>query len=236
MELKTAVCDDEPVICSEIKDKFMNYRPGYHVSLFRSGADLLRSCLEYDLILLDIEMPEPDGMRVAKQLRGSGFNGFIVFLTSHAELMQEAFKVSAFRYLTKPIDEADFLEMLTECEKALSNKKKIIVELPGATILLGTDDIICFETYGNFTCIHTRTDHIETRKPLKYWMSQVEPEQFYQTYKSCYVSLRYIKSIEHDMVNLYYMNRPLPLSRRKYAGLKQTFCDYISKYARYLHE
>lgn len=236
MKLTVAVCEDEAIISREIKEKILQYRPEYHIVLFQSGAELLHSDPTYDLILLDIEMAAPDGMRVAKQLRDTGFTGFIVFLTSHTEYMQDAFKVDALRYLTKPIQEADFFEMLLECEKRLSDKRTIVVELPSATILLNVDDIICFETYGNFTCIHTKTDHIETRRPLKYWISQVDPEHFYQIYKSCYASLRYIRSIEHDAVNMYYMNRPLPLSRRRYAGLKQTFFDYIGKYSRYLHE
>ena len=104
MRLKVAVCDDEKIICNEIKKRLLEIRPEFEVLLFSSGDELIKSDKNFDLIFLDIEMPQLDGMETAQILRKNHKNEYIIFLTSHSELMAEAFKVKAFRFLEKPIE------------------------------------------------------------------------------------------------------------------------------------
>ncbi len=112
MRLKVAVCDDEKIICNEIKKRLLEVRPEFEVSLFSSGDELIKSDKNFDLIFLDIEMPQLDGMETAKVIRKNHKNEYIIFLTSHSELMVEAFKVKAFRFLEKPIELNTFREVL----------------------------------------------------------------------------------------------------------------------------
>lgn len=231
MNLKVAICDDEKVIADDIEKKLLQYKPDYTVDVYLSGEKLLTAGKEYDLIFLDIEMPEMRGMDVAKELRNREYDGNLVFLTSHTEFMPEAFKVKAFRFLQKPIQDSDFEETLNESEKEIINHKKILIHTVEGTKLLSIRDIIYFETVRNYTYIYTKQGEIETRKTLREWMDIVGNEHFYQTHKSYAVALRYIETISSDGIIMKYSNGKIPVSRRKMKEMKDAFFIYVKKYA-----
>lgn len=231
MNLQIAVCDDEPIIANDIRERLLQYKPDYVVDLYQSGKELLGTKKEYDLIFLDIEMPEISGMEVATELREREYEGNLVFLTSHTEFMPDAFKVKAFRFLQKPIVDAAFQEAVDEAEKEIMNYKKILVHTTEGTRLLSIKDIIYFETVRNYTYIHIKQGEIETRKTLREWMERIGSEHFYQVHKSYVVALRYIETIASDGITMKYANDKIPVSRRKIKEMKDIFFAYVKKYA-----
>ena len=66
MKLHIAICDDEPIFCKEIKKKILEIRPEYEADIFFSGKELLETSAYYDMVFLDIEMPEQNGMETAR--------------------------------------------------------------------------------------------------------------------------------------------------------------------------
>jgi len=72
---------------------------------------------EIDLILLDIQMPGPDGLRLAERLRGLPQPPAIVFVTAHAEHALQAFELEALDYLTKPVRLDRLNAALARCVK-----------------------------------------------------------------------------------------------------------------------
>lgn len=234
MKLEVAICDDDSIIREELLKKISILRTDYNVETFRSGIDLLQSPLGYDLVFLDIEMPEVDGMQVATRLREMKFDGYIVFLTSHTEYMPDAFKVKAFRFLKKPINDDDFEETIRESEKEILNEKKIIVSTSEGTKLVDIKDVIYLETVRNTTFIVTKQGEIENRKPLKEMLEILGTEHFIQVHKSYAVALRYIDSIDNNEINMKYTKLQIPISRRKISEVKSAFFDYARKYALYM--
>lgn len=66
LRLHIAICDDEPIFCKEIKKKILEIRPEYETDIFFSGKELLETSAYYDMVFLDIEMPEQNGMETAR--------------------------------------------------------------------------------------------------------------------------------------------------------------------------
>ena len=58
MKLKAAICDDEIIIAKEISHGLSRLCPDYSIDIFTNGNDLVNSTERYDLVFLDIEMPE----------------------------------------------------------------------------------------------------------------------------------------------------------------------------------
>ena len=104
-KLKTLIVDDEPlavermqVICAKIGELQV-------VGTASDGAQALRliEALEPDLVLLDMTMPEVDGMSVAKALTDKAQSPAIVFVTAHDNYAVEAFDLEAVDYVLKPV-------------------------------------------------------------------------------------------------------------------------------------
>lgn len=231
MKLQIAICDDEKIILENIRERLLQYKPEYAIDLYQSGKKLLEAKKEYDLIFLDIEMPEMDGMKVAVELRNKKYDGHLVFLTSHTEFMPDAFKVKAFRFLKKPISDTDFTEMLEESEKEIIDNKRIVIHTSVGEKMLNIKDIICLETVRNYTYVFTKSGEIETRKSLQEWLNILGNEHFCHVHKSYVISLRYIEKIDDEGIAMKYMDMRIPIARRKTSEVKKIFFEYVRKQA-----
>lgn len=232
MKLHIAICDDESILCKETKKKILEIRSGYEIDLFLSGKELLAAPLKYDMIFLDIEMPEQSGMEIARDLRKQNYKGHIIFLTSHVEFMQESFKVRAFRFLTKPINMDELEETLKESEHEIFENEKIAVDGFGTETLVSIRDIVYIEAMKRNTVLHLTDKNVETPYSLKYWLEKLSENDFCQVHKSFIVSLNYIMQVETDEVILRGGDYSIPLSRRRHGIVKQTFFNYIKQHAR----
>lgn len=234
MQLKIAICDDEEIICNKIREQLKLINSSFDITIFNSGEQLLDSKNTFDLILLDIEMTGLSGIKTAELIRKRKNNEFIIFLTSHSEFMPEAFKVKAFRFLCKPLEMDKFNEAICEVEKEILNNKRIAINEKGNVEFINIQDIIYIEAYGDGTYIYTKNDVLESNRQLKYWMSELGTEHFFQTHRAYIVALRYIKKLNNNEIKMNYISHLVPISRRNHAALKDTLFAYIKKYARFI--
>ncbi len=234
MELKVAVCDDEINLAQIVKQKILQFRESEEIEIFTSGEELLSSSLDYNIIFLDIEMPKQDGMQVAKCLLERGYEGQIVFLTSHSEFIQEAFKVKAYRYLFKPIKDEQLREVITSTEAELAETRVMITVNKDRVESVRLKDIIYLEAARNKTFLVLKTGEMECNKPMKEIFEMLGSSEFIQIHKSYVVSLRYIKKIGQKNLQLEEVIPELPLSRRKKAEVEEKYLQYVKKHAVYL--
>ncbi len=234
MELKVAVCDDEINLAQIVKQKILQFRESEEIEIFTSGEELLSSSLDYNIIFLDIEMPKQDGMQVAKCLLERRYEGQIVFLTSHSEFIQEAFKVKAYRYLFKPIKDEQLREVITSTEAELAETRVMITVNKDRVESVRLKDIIYLEAARNKTFLVLKTGEMECNKPMKEIFEMLGSSEFIQIHKSYVVSLRYIKKIGQKNLQLEEVIPELPLSRRKKAEVEEKYLQYVKKHAVYL--
>jgi DNA-binding LytR/AlgR family response regulator len=235
MTYKIAVCDDEQIFIDDVVAKLKEQSEQCEISEYTSGEELSDSPLDFNIIFLDIEMVGINGINTAFSLRERKYDGMIIFLTSHTEFMPDAFKVKAFRFLDKPLDDEKFNEAFTEAKKEILNAEHILLsDRSGKKIYLKLTDIVYLEAYGDGTYIYGKTGSVyDTDKPLKYWKEQIGSEHFYQIHKSFIVSYLYVSTIlKSDQVVMKVVERPLDISRRNVVPFKNGFFDYIKKYAK----
>ena len=108
MIYQLAICDNElelhNEICKELEMAAVRCNAEIHVTAFTSGAE----CMEYlekgnvvDVLFLDIDMPDMNGIEVARKIREWDGRQLIVFLTSHADYVFDTFEVQPFRFIRK---------------------------------------------------------------------------------------------------------------------------------------
>lgn len=235
MTYKIAVCDDEQIFIDDVVAKLKEQSEQCEILEYTSGEELLDSPLDFNIIFLDIEMTRINGINTAFSLRERKYDGMIIFLTSHTEFMPDAFKVKAFRFLDKPLDNEKFNEAFSEAKKEILNMEHILLsDRSGKKVYLKLTDIVYLEAYGDGTYIYGKTGSVyDTDKPLKYWKEQIGSEHFYQIHKSYIVSYLYVSTIlKSDQVVMKVVERPLDISRRNVVPFKNSFFDYIKKYAK----
>ena len=126
--LKIAVCDDEKYYREQIHAQLLLYlkarRLDASVDLFSSGKEFLadrENLVGYDIVFLDINMEDIDGIQTAMEMRKFQSETCIVLVTAFLNYALEGYKVGAVRYIMK-----DALEMqMTECMDAVLKKMQI---------------------------------------------------------------------------------------------------------------
>lgn len=232
--LRIHVCDDEKKVYESVYDILKEaakeeFYALYELFYFPSGEELLEHGTDCDILFLDIEMPEMDGIETARWLRKKGADCIIVMLTGNTARFKEAFKIGALRYVTKPIDKEELLEALEDAKKRLVGRRELVVEEKGDSYSITEKNIIYLMADRNRTILYTK--HRDFRSPLgiREWAEMLDERLFFACHRSYLVNMEYIRNLSEKEVRLKTGER-IPVSRRRY---KEFFHQLISYETRF---
>ena len=97
--MKWAIVDDQIEYLSIIKTIIQELKPYIEIDIYESGQAFLKYSDLYQLVFLDIDMPDLDGLKVARMLRSYDLN--IVFITSYSDKMIDAFGKNVIGFVLK---------------------------------------------------------------------------------------------------------------------------------------
>ena len=166
--MKIAICDDEKIFLDSLEEKIYGIlsKLDCEVIAFGSAEALLSSSMDYDLIFLDIEMGELDGMGAAKKIRETDFETPIVFLTSHIEMALEGYEVNAFRFLKKPVEEEKLRQTLQDIQLMKASHKGVLIKAGGEEVVVIPSEVLFLESDNNNVRIITSSGSYTTRLKL----------------------------------------------------------------------
>ena len=97
------ICDDESRILSDITEKVKSELAGAEISMFSNGVKLLERLSEArcDILLIDIDMPEFNGLEIAERLGALSEKPLLIFVTSHDELVYDSLQFHPFGFVRK---------------------------------------------------------------------------------------------------------------------------------------
>ena len=105
--MRIAICDDEQVIREEINAMLDEFFAANNmtcaVDQFPTGESFVKVNGDYDLVFMDYQLTDGNGIEFAKRVREENAKIFIIFSTSFQEHVFESFTLDTFRYLVKPI-------------------------------------------------------------------------------------------------------------------------------------
>ena len=119
---------------------FMLKTSGYRVKIYASGPELLKEReLEPGCILLDVRMPEMDGLAVQRRLRDNGILYPVIVMTGHGDVgtSVQAMKLGAVDFIEKPFEKAVLLEALEQGLDRLAQSHRTVQRAENARARLG---------------------------------------------------------------------------------------------------
>jgi DNA-binding LytR/AlgR family response regulator len=118
--VRVLIADDEPVARDILREHVESTAGLKLVGEAATGGETVARILELtpDLVLLDLEMPERNGLAVVRSLRGAP-GPLIIFVTAHDRHAVEAFEVGAVDYLLKPVRRERFEKAIEKARKQL---------------------------------------------------------------------------------------------------------------------
>ena len=233
--IKFAICDDEPLMAQALAGHLADYMKeksmtAYSVSNFSDGRTLLESAGSFDVIFLDIQMEQPDGMETARLLRRRGDHSLLVFVTVLKELVFDAFQVEAYDYLLKPLDSARFKQTMNRVLRSLEQRtaEDIVIQRgTGCEVVLLSDIVYC-EVLGRKIYLHksdgTVSDYYDKLEDLE---RRVDG-RFFKCHRSYLVNLDYVRGCQDGQVLLFQGER-IPASRLRERELTQALLRYMKE-------
>ena len=235
MELSIAICDDEKVeidYLTGLVSKWANAQNiSVHLEKFYSAENFLFAYKEevsVDILLLDIEMKELNGVELARKIRCDNETIQIVFITGYPDYVAEGYDVSALHYLVKPVSGGKLFEVLDRAVKRLSKKEaSLLIDTSKGMVLLELSDIVYIEAFDHTLEVYTKNDGCTVKMPLKKFEEKLTGN-FIHCHRSYIVNLAYIKKITRINV-VTDAGKALPLSRRLYAEVNRAMMEYLTR-------
>nr|MBQ8253187.1 response regulator transcription factor [Lachnospiraceae bacterium] len=226
-----AIVDDETifrVLTRKKLEEVMTKLPFcFEVEEFSSGKQFLAARKEYDIVFMDIAMPEISGLKTAQQYRESCPKGILIFLTAYEEYIKEGYKVNAFRYLGKQDPPDDFFEAVKSAVLLLQTEQKMKFQLVnGGEIFLALEDIVYMEAQARSVMIHTKEKEIlPIRSKISDLTEILEKKGFYLVHRAYLVNMRYARScIANEVV--FSTLETVPISERRCAEFKKKLAEF----------
>jgi DNA-binding LytR/AlgR family response regulator len=178
--------------------------------------------LEPDIVFLDINMPEMDGIKAAHALSGQAH---IVFVTAYDQYAINAFDQGAIDYLVKPVEPdrialacrrlrerlqqkpdpvSDLLEQLSQRLGSGGVKPREYLRWVQASVganirMIPTSDILFFRAEDKYTRVQTESFEALIRKPIKELIDELDPKEFWQIHRSTVVRIDAVSQVSRNL-------------------------------------
>ncbi len=230
---KIAVCDDDSFFLKNFSKLIATVYNGDSraIDCYTNPRELISSETKYDLIFLDIEMPEINGIELACNYRRN--EAIIVFVTNMESLVFDAYNTTeTFGFIRKSHLKEDFSLIIKRINKKVSSTASIAVKNGNRIIKIRCSEIIYIEKSVNNVIIHTRNGVFSERNTITELEETLSQYGFERCHIGYLVNPDYIHYIDSTQVVLNNYER-IPLSRRNVKRLKSVFTmrsDHSERY------
>lgn len=233
--IEIAICDDEIVITSKIENilEELSEEMGIKVEIdvFYDGKTLvnyIKDGKKYDLIYMDIEMREQDGISAASEIREIDKNVFLIYITSHESFAKDVFELNAYRFITKPIDLGIFRKYFEAVKDELTIRPQYFrYQYNKVVYRISLDEIIYFQSDSRVTYIITENGSKKCYGKLNDIECRLLQSNivFFRIHQSFLVNPQYIIAYFYDSMELR-DGTTLSISENRRKKVSELFCTF----------
>ena len=237
--LNIAVCDDDIQITGKMETLLKKISRKYFIDVetevFWKGESLTERMITencFDIIFLDIEMGEEDGISVARRIRAVDNKVLIVYVSSHDSYMKDSFEVRPFQFLVKPVAEKQLAECFKAAYEEITREDyyfRYHYQRTNHKILL--QDIMYFESCKRKVFIVTKDKTYEFYGKL----NEIEKSlgncklTFLRVHQSFLVNYKYVFKLSYDFLELE-NGKNISISEERRKKISEQYCSIGDTY------
>lgn len=230
--MKILICDDEQTYLNTLRIHVEEYMQNRHV-LYTITALLDAAQLPkeeaFDLVFLDIQMPNIDGITLAKQLRERNPKLALFFVTNYDEYQDDAMDLQAFRFFEKPFNVNRLYAGLDKAMEYIDGSYvDIYLSENAAQQRVIADDIIYVTREGRKVSVITTIRELCVAEKFDDLCAKLPQSFFYPVHKSFFVNLHYVDRYTYTEL-LLTNGVHIPIAPRKQSAFHKFWFEYLRR-------
>lgn len=234
--MRIAICDDDKDFIRNMEKLLKQASKGVDITVasYSTGEKLLEDYRDrhicYDVIFLDIMLPDMNGIALGKQLKELEEDMLLILLTNYEQYAVEGYEAKAFRYLLKPIDENLLKNVLADIKKERSRRQWIRISTNGEEVLVPLSKVLFLEAKEKYTTIYIDGQSYLSRMSLNQYEKQLGSRGFCRIHRKYLVNLCNVTRWNARRVEA--GGHMLPISRRKEKEFREQLYGFLEKGSR----
>jgi DNA-binding LytR/AlgR family response regulator len=200
--VRVLIADDEPIAREILREHVDSIAGLEFAGEASTGAEAISRIFDLrpDVVLLDLQMPELDGLAVVRSLSGDG-KPLIIFVTAYENHALAAFEVGAIDYLLKPVRRERLEKAIEKARRQMKppapneSLRKIVGRRGSDLYLLDPAEIVAFQADGELVHIISTSQRYLSDHSLKSLGEKLEPSRFRRIHRSTIINTDHIRKI-----------------------------------------
>lgn len=206
--IKIAICDDDSIFIYELKRyikdiQIKNNLINVELSVFDSSRQFLNyieSGQRFDIVFLDIIMPDIDGVSIGKKIR-SLFDTILIYMSSSSEYFIDIFGVKPFGFILKPLNYDNVKRVFFTVYEELFNSNSFYeFRNNKSKVRVKYGDIIYIKSYGRKVILKTKYEEYIFYGKIRDIYEELQYFKFMWIHKSYIINYTHISKMGYDHV------------------------------------
>jgi len=231
--IRIGIVEDDPASAALLVDYLRRYESEhgeqFTVRRFADGEEVVAAYRpDFDILLLDVEMPGLDGFSAAEQIRQVDPEVVLIFITNMTQYAIKGYEVDALSYVLKPVPYFAFSQEIKRSVARLRRRSAdyLLLTVEGGLVRVATDDIVFLESQKHRTTVHTVDGKHSVVGPLKGFEEQLAGKTFFRSNSGYLVNLRHVLGVSGSSA-LLVGGHDLLISRSRKKAFLAALTDYL---------
>lgn len=230
--MRIAICDDEKeyrkIILEYVTEYFKEHLIDLETYEFGSGEELLSSNKTYDIVFLDIEMNEFNGIQTTKELNIRSKNTIIFVVTAYQKYLDDAMDLNVFRYIDKPIQAKRLYNGLDKAIDLINNNEITFKTRNDGIVTIHKNDIIYVEVKRKTVYVNTIEKQYVAREKMDFFKENLTASYFAIPHVSYVINFNFVKKFQRDKVQLK-NGQIVSIAPKKQTEIKKKFMQFMGE-------